>query len=434
MTYPNHLVAEVARLTREGYGRIRIGKLLGLHPSMVKRIRESAGVTGNDALDALQSRYEAGPVEGVQRDKEEGKRREVDVVLRGTVTTPDEAIAAANVDLDVWEPAGMETRHYLMPAEGGPVQATYIKLRFTKRTGPDTERQIGAIVDGVLKAREHAAPKRRATFSRTGVDALGLVVLTDPHFGKLVWSETTGGNGNWDLKVAQRTVLSAFQFLLDRMPPCERLLVACLGDVYHYDTLGGTTTGGTVMDRDSRIAQVLEVGAETVTAGIAMAAARAPTEVVLVPGNHDAVQTLALQRILVAEFRRDDRVTVDPSFGRRKPYAWGKTLLQFDHGDKAKKKLAHMLPQEHPVLWGASTYREIHTGHLHNEKEELYASADTEQGVIVRTHEALCPQDGWHFDEGFTGSPRSMKAFVYHKGGALEAMVRFDPRVHMEAP
>jgi hypothetical protein len=131
----------------------------------------------------------------------------------------------------------------------------------------------------------------------------------------------------------------------------------------------------------------------------------------------------------VAEFRRDERVTIDEAYTRRKVYAWGKTLLQFDHGDKAKKKLAHMLPQEHPKLWGESVYREIHTAHLHTAHETDVAF--TEQGVIVRTHEALCPSDQWHYDEGFTGSQRSQSAFVYRAEGALEQIIRFDPRVHL---
>jgi hypothetical protein len=81
-------------------------------------------------------------------------------------------------------------------------------------------------------------------------------------------------------------------------------------------------------------------------------------------------------------------------------------------------------------MFGRTRWHEVHTGHLHSDSELL--GTLTEQGVLVRTHPALCPSDQWHFDEGYTGSPRGAQAFVYRKEGGLELTVRFDPRLHMQ--
>lgn len=422
MSYPDTLVTAVHALRREGESPQRIADLLGLTRAKVRRVLAAHPVDvppRNEAMDALTSR----------REKVTDRTRDVECRVDRMVTTVDEAAAAAGIDLTVWRVVSLETRHYPIQTKGGARQGTYIKLRCDPVDGLSELAQMEALVDGVLAARCHTpilAPDAPQETTERG--ALGLLVINDPHFAKLCWAGSTN-EANWNLGIARDTVLGASQFLLRRLPPVERIVVALLGDIFHYDTLAGTTTGGTTMDRDSRVAKMLETGAETITSVIRHAAMIAPVTVIGVPGNHDAVLTLALQRILVAEFRADDWVTIDEAYTRRKVFAWGKTLLQFDHGDKAKKKLALMLPQEHPALWGQSVYREIHTGHLHTAHETDVAF--TEQGVIVRTHEALCPNDQWHYDEGYTGSGRSQSAFVYRAEGALEQIIRFDPRVHL---
>jgi hypothetical protein len=421
VTYPTSLMERVLAMHAEGVDKQAIANMLGLSRGKVRRIIAYAqrGGERNEAMYA---------VLGVRKDKQTRDSRELETVVAGLVQTIDEAVLAADIDLTAWDVVSMETRHYPLQTKHGVTQGTYLKLRCEPKDGPSLPEQVHALVDGVLEARQ--APAAPALYrSPPANGALGLVVVTDPHFGKLAWAGSTGDT-NWSLEIAERTVNASVDFMVSRMPPVERIVVALLGDTFHYDTLAGTTTGGTTMDRDSRVAKMLTVGARSIARAIRVAAQHAPVDVIAVPGNHDSVLTLALQRILVAEFRDDGRVRVEDTFTRRKPYMWGKVLLQFDHGDKAKKKLAYLLPQEHPELWGRSVYREIHTGHLHSDSELL--GTLTEQGVLVRTHPALCPSDQWHFDEGYTGSPRGAQAFVYRKEGGLELTVRFDPRLHMQ--
>jgi len=142
----------------------------------------------------------------------------------------------------------------------------------------------------------------------------------------------------------------------------------------------------------------------------------------LVNGNHDTMMTVALRHILKAYFRNDPRITLNDTKTSRKYYTHGKVLLGLTHGDKGKKRLGEIMPAEVPSLWGASTYREWHTGHLHGEAE-----VQTVGGVVIRTAPALCPPDGWHSAEGYVGKPRGMQTFFYHSGGSLLGMSVSNP-------
>jgi len=194
-----------------------------------------------------------------------------------------------------------------------------------------------------------------------------------------------------------------------------------LGDYFYYDTPDAKTTKGTALERDGRVEKMVEEGA-AILFDIIEQSATIPTSVVLVPGNHDAMMTVALRHILRAYFRKDDRVTIDDAKTTRKYVTHGKVLLGLTHGDKAKKRLGELMPAEVPDLWGKSLYREWHTGHLHGEAE-----VQTVGGVVIRTAPALCPPDGWHAQEGYVGKPRGMQTFYYHAAGSLLGMAVSNP-------
>lgn len=355
-----------------------------------------------------------------------GDEATAEVRVPRLVRTEAEALEASAVDLTQWEVTALEIRHYPIPMGDGVVtQGTYIKVGCKRRTAPPLPEMVDALVAGALKARgvRPAVPVRAPVNVANGLAQC--LVVADPHFGKLCWHKGTG-DADYDLDIAERLVLGAATDLMERGGAVEKRYITFLGDVFHFDTLAGTTTGGTAVDRDSRVAKMLQVGADVCASIVRRSALTAPTEVVVVPGNHDEVLSAALQRILVAEFRADPSVTVDDTHTRRKVRLWGRTLLGFNHGDKRKKELAANLAVEHPQLWGMSGYREIHTGHLHSEGER-YEGTLTHAGVIVRTHRSIAPPDQWHADEGYIGAARGMSAWVYHRAGGLVGMQMHDP-------
>jgi hypothetical protein len=295
-------------------------------------------------------------------------------------------------------------------------------VRLKPKAGPSVVEVVTALIDGAFAKRKPVAygvGRKSGGHSRT----LQALVLADPHIGKYAWGRETGWE-DYDISIATKLIRESVAELLETNLSVERRALWCLGDLLHYDTPHGTTTKGTPLDRDGRVEKMLEEAVATLCDVINDMSSRGPVDVALVPGNHDAVMTIALRQILSAEFRGARNVTIDCRNTTRKYITYGKCLLGLTHGDKAKKRLHELMAIEAREEWGASLYREIHTGHLHS-----MAEVETISGVVVRTHPALCPPDGWHALEGYVGATRGMQSFHYHRDAGLVGMAMVNPEM-----
>lgn len=285
---------------------------------------------------------------------------------------------------------------------------------------------ITGIVEKMLEtafARVEPPKITRVPAKRDGV--WQVIPIADPHFGKMSWRKETGSD--YDLKIADVAVRGAGTDLILRgeaANPSIRTL-ALLGDIFHYDTPQGTTTKGTLLDRDGRMQRMIEIGTDAIISLIEVSADSCATEVVVVPGNHDEASTWWLQRILQERFKNDKRVKIDGGYTNRKYARVGQTLLGFNHGEKVKKaRLPGLMAHEASEHWGQSRYREIHTGHFHGQSAEWSRPIESIDGVVTRIAPAICPADGWHAENGFSMNPRAMESFLYHdKGGLLGTLV-----------
>jgi metallophosphoesterase superfamily enzyme len=315
-----------------------------------------------------------------------------------------------------WETATVD------PQTGKPVvtELHRVFVRLKPKAGPSAEELIQSLIDGAGKLRRTLITPR--VIKSRSTDVLQALVIADPHIGKYAWAEETGWQ-DYDIGIAKRLLQQAAGQLLEEgeYRKVGKRAIFLLGDYFHYDTPDAKTTKGTPLERDGRMEKMVEEGA-AILFDILEQSASIPTEVVLVNGNHDTMLTVALRHILKAYFRNDKRITLNDAKTSRKYYTHGKVLIGLTHGDKGKKRLGEIMPAEVPHLWGTSTYREWHTGHLHGEAE-----VQTVGGVVIRTAPALCPPDGWHSAEGYVGKPRGMQTFFYHSGGSLLGMSVSNP-------
>lgn len=365
-----------------------------------------------------------GPVQEVtKRENDEG----IEARANGRkIRTVDDLLAHIEADLTRYEVASSEATKYegLTKNDAGEPEVTEmfrVFVRLRPKKGPSVQEALAAMVEGAFLNRR---PPRIAKPPAPRGDVWQLVVVADPHFGKYAWRGSTGG-ADYDLSIARQCVADAGGELIgrgDEMYAPARRTVVFLGDVFHYDTPAGTTTGGTAIDRDGRYQKMLNVGADTCVALVEQSAETAPTDVVVVPGNHDEILSCAFQRILAERFRLDGRVTVDDGHTQRKYLTWGANLVGVTHGHKAKKKLPQLMALERPDLWASTIYREYHTGHLHHQAAEWQRPIETIDGVVVRIAPSLGPADDWHAAEGFVGAVRGMETFFYRKSGGLAAM------------
>ncbi len=301
----------------------------------------------------------------------------------------------------------------------GKVSTTELHRVFVKlkpKAGPNVLEAVEALIAGAYAKRKPIVPRRITTSGRT--EMLQALVLADPHIGKYAWGKETGWE-DYDITIATRLIRESVAELLDTKQPAGKLALWCLGDLLHYDTPHGTTTKGTPLDRDGRVEKMLEEAVSTLCDVISDMSTKATTEVVLVPGNHDAVMTVALRQILSAEFRGHPNVTINTTNTTRKYVTHGRCLIGLTHGDKAQKHLGELMALEAREHWGQTLLREVHHGHRHSE-----AAVTTVGGVTIRQHPALCPPDGWHASEAYVGAPRAMDSYTYHSDGYLVGMTR----------
>ena len=357
------------------------------------------------------------------------------------ITTEAEAVALSDVDLTRWEPSWMQIRHYPIPLGDGKIaQGSYVKLTFRRKTGASPEQIIDAIergLDAVVRCRRPPAMIRtmRPVLLRQRI-------ISDLHIGGHAWAKSTGGE-NWNLERARDLAFASNRYLDERMfPDTTETGIAFLGDLCHYDTPKGNTTGGTQLDLDSRADLMLQVATEYMIATIEEEAERRRVYVNIIEGNHDAMLTKALRRTALLYFRKHPNVTVAEEYTKRQWRLWGANLLGFTHGETRKKALPENMPFETRALWSQAKHCEIHTGHLHHEDEEqklhrsesrTHKGAMTHGGVIVRTHLALTPTDQYHSDENWQSSQRGMSDWYYHAEGAMVGSRIANARVVMGA-
>lgn len=340
------------------------------------------------------------------------------------IKTVDDLLLHIEADLERFEVAASEATKWEVATvdENGEPTVTELHrvfVRLRPKAGPTTRELVESMITAARRdiRRKIAKPKKTKHAGLWQV-----VVVADTHLGKYAWSGTTGG-GNYDLEIARRMIDDASGELMavgDAMRP-ERRTIAFLGDLFHYDNPRGQTTSGTQLERDGRLQKMIEVGCDSLLGIVERSAATAPTDVVIVNGNHDETLTWTFQRILCERFR-GSAVKVKPDFTGRQYLTSGGTLLGFAHGNKAKRRLPQVMALEAAAQWAKCPYREWHTGHYHSQAAEWSRPIETIDGVLVRVAPAICPPDDWHAENGFIGSRQAMETFFYAREGGMTSM------------
>lgn len=339
------------------------------------------------------------------------------------IKTVEDLLRHIEADLEKYDVAASEaTKWECGDGNGGVTELHRVFVRLKPKAGPCVREAVGSMIEAAKRSIRLPAVKKPKR--RDGV--WQVLAIGDPHFGKYAWRRTTGpaGGGDYDLDIAERLVRDAACELLsigNGYKPARRT-IAFLGDIFHWDNPGGTTTSGTPLERDGRLQKMIEVGTETLIGIIERSAASCHTDVVVVNGNHDETLTWAFQRTLIERFRRDGRVQVKEDYTSRQYATHGRNLLGFAHGNKAKRKLPQVMALEQPQAWSAATCREWHTGHYHSQAAEWQRPIETLDGVIVRTCPSISAADDWHSEHSFIGSRQAMETFLYRPEGGLVAM------------
>jgi hypothetical protein len=360
--------------------------------------------------------------------------------LSSSPITLDQLLALFGIDLAEWEAVEVTPNVWHVGSahpETGEILAAplyQLKARLKRKAPAQLDTLRAALLADVAADTAHR-PRYRlkpATPPDPSAESYMIEVETaDVHIGKLAWGEETGTD--YDSSIAEQLAREAVEEILWHAEryPVERFVLPVGNDLLHFE-LSGMTTNGTPQDGDTRWLKMFRRARGVVSWMISTLAERAPVHVVVVPGNHGRQGEMALGEVLAAEYGRDPRVSFDCSPAPRKYVQYGHNLLGLTHGDgEPHAKLPQLMAVEQPALWGESTHREFHVGHLHTSRKTEPVTVDDKLGVTVRILRSLSGVDRWHAQKGFLGT-RGAEAFVWQKSGGIVAhfmtYVRTTPR------
>jgi hypothetical protein len=354
------------------------------------------------------------------------------------IKTVEDLLRHIEADLERYEVAASEATKWECATAGDDGEPIVTELhrvfvRLKPRGGPTTKEIVEAMIAGASGGIRR--PLTKAVKAKKS-DTYAVLVVADTHVGKYAWAAGTG-HDDYDIAIAAARIAEASGHLLDVCHTYKpaRILVAYLGDLFHADTPGLTTTGGTALagSTDGRLQKMINEGTDALLAIVEKSAAIAPTDALVVNGNHDETLSWAYQRIMRERFRNDRRVTVSGAFTGRQYVTCGKNLLGFAHGHRAKKKLPQLMALEQAAAWSTCPYREWHTGHLHHQAAEWSRPIETIDGVLVRIAPSLSPPDDYHAVNGWVGQREAMECFLYDARGGITAMHVAGPRLDRSA-
>lgn len=280
-----------------------------------------------------------------------------------------------------------------------------------ERQSPDDDAREAAFREamaGLAEALPREAPAR-APADSLDAKLLNLFTLTDCHVGMMAWHRE--GGENWDLTIAEDTLVEAFRQMIARAPRAQTAIINQLGDFLHFDGLEAVTpTNRHLLDADGRFPKIAKVAVRILRRVINMALeTHERVHVICAEGNHDMASSAWLQIALGALYEDEPRVTIDDSPLPFYRYRFGNVLLGFTHGHTVRgmASLPMLFAQQFRGEWGQTLHTIIHCGHRHHADEK-----DT-MGTRIIQHPTLAARDAYAARHGYHAARQAM-AITYH--------------------
>lgn len=231
----------------------------------------------------------------------------------------------------------------------------------------------------------------------------------DHHLGMLSWRKETGAD--YDLKIGERLLASAIDYLVESAPACDQALIAFLGDFIHYDSFEPVTpTSRHMLDADGRYPMMVRVAIRSMRYLIDRTLRKHKSVRVIVEiGNHDLSSSIFLMECLANIYENESRVTIDTSPAHFHYFEFGDNLIGTHHGHGTKMKdLPGVMAADRPEAWGRTKHRAWWTGHIHHQQAHDFP------GCSVESFRILAPADAWAAQKGYR-AVRDMKSIVLHR-------------------
>lgn len=287
---------------------------------------------------------------------------------------------------------------------GGVVTKTW------ERQSPDRDAILQAMRDAAEAISEDMprAPAIEAP-NHVNADLCNLYTFSDFHLGMLAWHQE--GGADWDIAIAERTLLGSFGAMVAQSPPAHTAVLNIQGDFLHTDgKLPLTPASKHVLDADSRFPKIRKAAIRLIRHLMSMALERhAEVHLIIAEGNHDEESSGWLADMMSVHYENDPRVTVNDSALPFYVFEWGATMLGVHHGHKVKnEQLPGLFSAQFRELYGRTRFTYIHCGHRHHVDEKEYNGAIVIQHPTIAARDAYAARGGWIAD-------RAVQAITYHR-------------------
>lgn len=243
---------------------------------------------------------------------------------------------------------------------------------------------------------------------RKGVkERLATVIIGDAHIGMLV--KRNYGGGDWDLQIAEKVTLQAIKTLITNCGEGTEFLLLNVGDFLHCNT-PGVTAAQTQLDYSGHwidsVESAVRIYRQTVEWALEL---NQKVTLLNTRGNHDEDLSMVINSMLTVFFEDQPRVTVLSNVSKFMHYQYHQVLLTSHHGDKGIKhqRIYEYFTRNHAKLWGDTTARYCHLGHIHHKQQSEVGGA-----MLFESWNSLAAVDEYHHQAGY-GSGRSMSAVIY---------------------
>jgi len=287
--------------------------------------------------------------------------------------------------------------------KNGELQLQWIK---TKLDDKKVEDAIRAAITTLSESLPRQDPLPKPT--HVSDQLCNLYTFTDCHVGMKAWGLETGAD--WDLEIAEKTLISAFDYLIEASPPAASCVINQLGDFLHFDSLSAVTPEHrNLLDADTRFAKVVQVAVRILRYIINKALVRHENVIVIMAeGNHDPASSVWLRHLFSLLYENEPRVKVNNSETPYICHQHGKTMLAFHHGHLTKNdQLPLLFAAQYPIEWGSTTRRYCHVGHRHHVDEKEHSGMKVQQHATLAARDAYAARGGWIAD-------RQIEAITYH--------------------
>jgi hypothetical protein len=293
--------------------------------------------------------------------------------------------------------------------EGKPV-SQWVKSQI------DTEKQLEMMREVVASMSEDIKPESPVPSPNINADELlNCFVITDYHMGMLADKDEVNasgqtGNGDWDLKIAEDTLVNWFAEAIRISPEADTAIYAQLGDFGHYDYEPLTQASKHLLDSSSRNFKIVRATIRVTRQVIRMLLEKHNhVHIKWCDANHDPFSAIWMRELLTALYEHEPRVVIDDTADTYYAYEFGKTALFFHHGHKRKvANVDTVFAAKYREVFGRTEHAYAHMGHYHSvDKKETNL-------MVVEQHRTLASADAYSSRGGWL-SGREANVITYHK-------------------